>query len=167
MHKLRAMTFSIFVLAQASAISAQQDSARNVQVATIRWYLDTKLLTQGGTSLVVCLSYGAERLAGGRSGPMESTTDLDSATIAQIHRATIALRPGSACEVPVQPTIERVTGHAAIAVTVGSPTFNSAGRAIIYVQSHTHGRSASGYECHAIRRDAGWVIETCSGTWIA
>ncbi|MBI2407754.1 MAG: hypothetical protein HYV19_05605 [Gemmatimonadetes bacterium] len=154
----------------ATRVAAQVPEARPVQIAAIRWIIDSVVVNLRPLPTAACLASATLRSIGGHPAPMLTEADLDATTIRSIPKLQVPLLPRSACYLGGEsgaPTLDSRTGRQAVAIQVGPVQLDNEMQAAIQIEYRMNGRWGAGYRCRVVRQDGSWQILTCARTWIS
>lgn len=153
----------------ASPAPAQGADTVGVRLAGLTWFLDSLLPKHAKNLTAVCIGFSRAAMIGTR--PMNgAVVDLSADEIALLPKASLPVRPASACSTrPLSrmPTIETATGLPATAVEIGPPRSTNADRTTFGLEMRVNALYGSGYLCEAVRSGSIWRVTSCRMTWIS
>ncbi len=141
----------------------------SIQIVALEWLLDSSGIASTAQLSARCVGVSNSTAIGDRPATPSDEHDLPDALRARLTARQGTLRPRSACSEAAAPLpmIETATGLPAVHILIGRPRLPAADRAVVGMQHHQDGRSATGYRCELERRNGAWVVVRCRVTWVA
>jgi hypothetical protein len=163
----------VVTLLAGTTVGAQTppDQIGAIRKATILFMARPTAPHSTGKIAAICLHYGIEHPPQKKvQSPMTNYTDPTLATLRSLGSVPLPYVPGSHCwadpvkQLAITDTSNKIH-RLAMAIILGNPKISPDGKATIEVERVFSGRSANGYNCHAVKRGAAWAITGCDDEW--